>query len=419
MDSLSQKFYDELCNLTYWQKSYERIVQTEKYSTDTIEQVFAIMNSEKYKKIAKQLATGTYKFSTPEKVLIAKSESTKKRIIYKYAEIDRFIMSLLYRVTSSIFADKISPKCFSYKQGTNTADAIASIQRGYTNKKYGVKMDIHAYFNSVNKEHLYACIDELFPKDASVRKTFEALYMNDNITFRGKPMEEYKSLIPGSAIGSFWANYCLREVDAHFEELGVPYARYSDDIIIFGDSEEETHEFISWILDKISAYGLTINEDKFTYFDPETPVEFLGLRFDTHNVDISNHAKMKIKKTIKRWCKKARKDMEINNKEFIPTAKAVCNRFNWRIYKTYIQDTTRFGWAYYAFRYINNPKSLIELDNYYKDTLRAMKTGRHNKKNFYAISEDEFHEIGYISFIEMYNIFKSDFDYYCDIVARM
>lgn len=419
MDTLSNRFYDELCNLAYWKKSYERILQTEKYSTETIEEIFMYMTSDKYKKLAKQLAEGTYKFSVPEKVLIAKSGSQKKRVIYKYSEMDRFIMSLLYRVMCSIFADKISEKCFSYKQGTNTADAVRNIRKGYNNGLYGVKLDIHAYFNSVKKEYLYKCIDELFPQTASVRKTISALFMDDNITYRGKAETEYKALIPGSAIGSFWANYCLRELDEHFDKNNIVYARYSDDIILFDDSEEKVRSHIAWILEKIDNYGLTINEDKYTYFKPNEPVEFLGLRFDKDTVDISNHAKMKVKKTIKRWCKKARKEMEMRGKDFTNMAKSVCNRFNWRIYKTYIQDTTKYGWAYYAFRYLNTTKSLVELDRYYKDTLRAMKTGKHNKKNMYAISEDEFHEIGYVSFYEMYKVFKQDFGYYCDIVARM
>jgi hypothetical protein len=53
------------------------------------------------------------------------------------------------------------------------------------------------------------------------------------------------------------------------------------------------------------------------------------------------------------------------------------------------------------------------------DTLRAMKTGKHNKKNINAISEEEFRDLNWVSILEMYELFKSDFDYYCDVVARL
>lgn len=418
MDKLSEQYYNELCDLEYWQKSYDRIVQTNKYSTDTIETVFSYMQTGKYKKIAKQLAKGTYVFSTPEKILIAKTGSTKKRVIYCYAEIDRFLMSLLYRVTSKIFADKISERCFSYKQGVNTRDALNGIKTARV--MYGVKADIHAYFNSVSREHLYKCLDELFGDAEGIRKTFDKLYRNDDVLIKGELKKEYKSLIPGSALGSFFANYCLRDVDKHFEELGITYARYSDDIILFDKTEEAVQEHIKWLLKYIEGLGLTINEDKYKYFNPDEPVDYLGLKFESsESIDISDHAKQKIKKTIKRWCRKGRKEIEMQGKSFEPVAKNIIKRLNNRLYKTYIEDTTKFGWAYYAFRYITDPKSLKELDDYCKDTIRALKTGRHNKKNKYAITEEEFNDLNYVSFIEMYELFHTDFGYYCDVVARL
>lgn len=419
MDKLSEQYYEALCNLEYWNKAYNRIVQSEKYTTEVCEQIYVLMSTEGYKKVAKQLATGKYEFSTPVRVAIAKTASTKKRIVYTYTEFDRFVMTLLYKASCQVFSNLIPKSCYSYKQGVSTNDALQSIMS--ETPKYGVKVDIHAYFNSVSKEFLYACLNDLFGTSKGIKVTFDKIYRTDAILEKGRQKQEYKSLIPGSALGSFFANYCLREVDLHFEALGITYARYSDDIILFDTSAEKVEQHIAWILEYIKKLGLTINPDKYKYFGPTEPVEFLGLRFDysTRQIDISKHNKQKIKKMFKRWCDRARKDIEIRGRDFKPIIRNVISRFNWRLYKTYIEDTTKFGWAYYTFRYITTLESLKELDKYCMDTIRAVKTGKHNKANKYAVTEDEFRQMGYVSFVEMYELFKSDFGYYCDVVARI
>ena len=346
--------------------------------------------------------------------------SKKKQIIYCYSEIDRFVLSVLYRVTSEIFKEKISKNCFSYKQGVNTADAICAIKRKAVEGSWGVKLDIHAYFNSVSRKHLSNCLDELFGvQDKEIRKTFNKLFMQDAVTYKGKPLEEYKSLIPGCALGSFFANYCLASIDDYFEKQNIVYARYSDDIILFADNEEKLKEYVQVILDKIAEYDLTINEDKYTYFKPGDKLEYLGLQFNNSSIDISRHAKQKMKKTFKRWCRKGRKLIEMKGADFEKIARGIIRRYNWRIYKAYIQDTSKFGWGYYAFRYLTTTASLTELDDYCKETLRALKTGKHTKGNKYALSETEITELGYVSFVEMYELFHTDFDYYCDVIARL
>lgn len=421
MDALSKKFYETLLNKDLWQRTYERIVVAEKFTTDTIEKIFQHIESPTLQeKLAKSIAMGTYTFSVPRKISIAKDGTTKKRVVYSYAEFDRFVISLLYRAMSIIYAERISERCYSYKMGVSTYDAVREIQAVKRNKSvYGVKMDIHAYFNSVNKAFLYACIDELFPEQTGIRKTVEQLYCVDTVSVNGKEVEEYKALIPGAATGSFWANYCLHEVDEHFEALNLLYARYSDDIILFAETREEIDEHIAWILEYIGKLGLTINPDKYTYFSPDEPCEYLGLRFTNSTTDISTHAKQKVKRTFKRWCKKARVRIEKEGKSFRTEAILVCKRFNYRLYRSFILDTTKYGWAYYAFRYINTIESLKELDTYCKDTLRALKTGKHTKGNKYALTEEDIQELGFVSFVDMYNLFKADFGYYCDVVARL
>lgn len=419
MKKIENEIYNELLNKEYWDLAYERIVN-KPFSNALFDNLFILKESPIEKeKTAKKLINGTYEWSIPEKLELAKSGTTKKRIVYMYNETDRYILGVLYRVLNNVFKTEVAENCYSYKRGVNTAQAIREISKTDFSKQYGLKLDIHAYFNSVNREHLNDCLTELFGINTGLRKTMDSLFNTDKVLYKGKEVIEYKALIPGCALGSFFANYCLREVDYHFKKEDITYARYSDDIIFFADTPEEIEFNLTYLLEKIKEYGLEVNEKKYTHFNPNEEIVFLGLALSEDSIDISKHAKEKLKKTIKRWVKKGRREIEIDCEPFEKVAKKIIERFNYRLYKCFIEDARKFGWGYYAFRYITTSESIIEIDYYLKDRLRYLKTGKNNKANHKAISDEQLYELGLVSTYEMYKLFKYDFEYYCEVVSLM
>ena len=204
-------------------------------------------------------------------------------------------------------------------------------------------------------------------------------------------------------------------MDSYFSDKDIIYARYSDDILILAKSKEELDNSLNQVRYYLKKYDLVINPDKYTYFTPDDDITFLGLKLSRDGiVDISEHTKKKMKKTIHRWCKKARREIELGHSTFEKEAKNVLRRLNNKNFKCYINHEGTFGWCHYAFRYITTVDSLREIDYYTKDTLRYLKTGKHNKANFKKITEEEFHDLGFVSLVELYYLYKKDFDYYCE-----
>lgn len=411
--SLEDRLYDK----SYWEYTYDRLLFLNKMSETTVESVMYLLRTEKYRGIIKQLLSGEYNWSVPEKLELRKVGTTKKRIVYMYSEFDRYLLGVLYRACSDEFENKISSRCFSYKKNVRTLDAVLYIRDELSKGVYyGVRLDISSYFNSVSKAAVSEMLTELFGVNTGIRKTMNKLYENDDILYKGKPMTEYKSLIPGCAFGSLMANYCLRDVDFYFEKLGVPYARYSDDIVVLAKTSLERDKYLAYIKGVLTRYGLSLNERKYCYFNPNDEIEFLGLATDGKKVDISTNAKNKLKRTIKRWVKAGRKDIEMYGKSFDSVAYHIVNRLNWKLYKSYLIDTRKFGWAYYAFRYINTIDSLKELDFYLRDRLRYLKTGKNNKANDYALVDADFRTLHVLSLVDMYKLFHSDFEYYYEVI---
>ena len=405
----------ELNNKKYWEETYNKMISKQGFSKEDKDIIWKIKEIY-YSDIIDELMSGNYEWSIPRKVEIAKSESKKKRVVYIYNTKDRFVLGVLYRAVSARFNNEINNRCFSYKKNICTNDAIKYIKENRTEDlRYGVKMDIHAYFNSVSEEKVKSMINELFY--GGLKQTVEKLMLNNTVEYKGQEIQEWKSLIPGCAFGSFFANYCLKQCDEYFERKSKVYARYSDDIIILEKTKEELQDDIDIVKGFLKEYGLDMNPDKYTWFEPGESVQYLGLKLDDKGkIDISDHAKYKIKKQIHRWCRKGRVEIERDHKNFDVVARRIIRQFNYKNMFCIINNMETFGWCHYAYRYITTIESLREIDFYFKDTLRAMKTGRHNKANYKALSDEDFRRLGYLSLVEMYMLYKSDFDYYMEIV---
>lgn len=409
---------DELLDIKYWEETYNRMILKQGITPEEKNQLWKL--KEVYRKdIVDSVMSGEYDWSIPRKVEIAKHESNKKRVVYMYTIEDRYILGVMYRAISNYYKDEISDNCFSYKKGTNTCDAIHYIRSNRLKEyKYGVKIDIHAYFNSVSKNRVKEIVDQLF--DGGLKTTVEKLMYNDTVLYKGKEIQEWKSLIPGCAFGSLFANLCLKPCDDYFDDKDCIYARYSDDIIILAETKEVLKEYLDKVLEIITEYGLTINEEKYTWFESGDDVEYLGLKLnDSGRVDISNHAKQKIKKQIHRWCRKGRMEIERDGKSFDYVARRVIKKLNNKNFKCYINNSATYGWCHYSFRYINTIESLKEIDFYTRDTLRAMKTGKHNKSNAKALNDEDFKQLGWVSLVDLYMLYKEDFDYYCEIIELL
>ena len=405
---------EELLQDINWEETYNKLMNKAYISKEDKEEITKL-NMLYKEQIVEQLISGEYEWSIPEKIEIAKQGSKKKRIVYKYNTTDRYILGVLYRAISRVYNNQFSNLCFSYKKGQSTSSAIWAIKENKLSNEIGVKVDIHSYFNSVSRERVTELINEWFP--GGLNKSIKKLMLDDKVYFHGQLINEWKSLVPGCALGSFFANACLKEVDEHFENLNITYARYSDDIILFDKTEEDVQRHLDYIIKSIGEYGLTMNPDKYTFFKENEAVEYLGLRIrEDGKIDIANHAKQKIKKQVHRWCRKERVEIEKGNTTFEKAARGILRRFNYKNMICSLTGDNTFGWCGYSFKYITTKDSLKEIDLYVKDCIRALKTGKHNKANYKAVSEEEFNSLGFTSLVTMYHTYKYDKDYYYELI---
>lgn len=413
---------------SFWVDTFNHMRNKRNLKTTQLQELEYLQLGNFYDTALTQIKNGEYIWSTPIKHLRNKTGTTKKRVVYIHSIQDRVLLGVLYRACSEYFKAYMSDSCFSYRKGVKTLNAIDYlIQDKCLFKKYGVKLDISSYFNSVAKDQLVKMIHELFDYESPMLlKLITDLMLTDKVLFNGEEIEEYKSLIPGCALSSFFANYCLKDLDHYIaEELGLTYARYSDDIILFADTKEEIEHCLTIIQNKLNTLGLKINPNKYEWYEPHTPITFLGLKiYENENenkviIDISDNCLHKVKRRIRHAAKMARMTASKNHKDAYNEARKLLKQYNHRTYKCYIEDSSKYGWGYYAFRYINTIKSLRNIDQYLADRVRYVITGKNNKANLIKVSKEQLQALGYVPLVEMYNLFNVDFDVYCDQVYLM
>ena len=183
----------------------------------------------------------------------------------------------------------------------------------------------------------------------------------------------------GVPISAFLANYYLKDLDKYFYDQNIIYARYADDIIVFGENVDKVKQYQQYIKEYLNNHGLIVNEKKEFFYNPKEKFEFLGFSYQNGIIDLSDNTIKKIKGKIKRTSKGLRRWKLKKEASDEITLKAMNRKFNRKFYGKNENDLT---WKYWFFPVINTTSSLKIVDKYMQDWQRYIITGKHNKKNF-------------------------------------
>ena len=121
---------------------------------------------------------------------------------------------------------------------------------------YSYKVDISDYFNSVDIKTLLPILKDVLYDDELLFLFFKSLLENPFARKDEEIISPKKGIMAGVPISSFLANLYLKEMDEFFSQNNIPYMRYSDDIIVFADSESKIKEYSKTINEFLKKYKL-------------------------------------------------------------------------------------------------------------------------------------------------------------------
>lgn len=361
----------------------------------------------------------SYNWSPPRMVEIPKSDGKSMREIYIYNEYDSFLLKILNNIISSKLGNLICDNVYSYQKGKRTYNAVSYIKEHLRNNTnlVGVKLDISNYFLSVNREAITRAIDNLV-EDESGKILLRNLFSLDKcINSIGEIEEKYLGIAPGSALSSYMANYILKPLDDFMQENEIVYARYSDDLVIFSESDETLDSIIKQTKSIIASLGLEIKDSKVSFFKNNETIDFLGLKIINNSIiDVSDRTIKNIKQAIRKKSYKYKEKAYLNKDEISNCIRSL----NKALYGNVLNPSYdhKGGRMNYVFSNVTTDKTIKLLDYYILDTLNFIYTGAHNK-NTKRLTTKEFEDLGFKSCVQLYNLYKLDKDLYSNEIYRL
>ncbi len=396
LDLLSERecwelFYEYKCSLACPKK--------------TARQLRAFIDREAYLPVCRAIREGK-PFPLSKRSVISKMGSSKKRVVYTYPETENTVLKLLtyllLRRCDGIFCGNL----YSFRPGRTAKDAVRALRHvPGVGSMYSYKADIHDYFNSVPVPLLLPLLRETVGEDEPLYSFLSALLEEPNVMDRGRITAEEKGIMAGTPLSAFYANLYLCGLDRRFAEAGVPYARYSDDIILFAPTREEAETHAREIRSYLAERGLSINPAKEYRSAPGEGWTFLGFVCRGDTVDIAPATVTKLKQKMRRKARALQRWSKRSGAGGERAAAAFIRVFNRKLLEGPLDN--ELTWSWWFFSVINTTESLQVIDAYAQDCLRWLLSGTRTKARFH-VRYEELKALGYRSLVHAYYAFARE-----------
>ena len=359
----------------------------------------AFIDARAYLPVCAGIARGD-RFPLPQRAVISKQGSTKQRTVYTYPAAENTVLKLLTYLLLRRYDGLFCGNLYSFRPGRSAKDAVLRLSRtAGIQRMYAYKADISNYFNSVQIPLLLPMLQAVMQDDPQLYAFLRRLLEEPQVRDGSSILCEEKGIMAGTPLSSFYANLYLSELDRHFADAGVPYARYSDDIILFAPNRAETAQHAAYIRSFLEAHSLTLNPAKECLTSPEEGWCFLGFRCIGRTVDIAPVSVQKVKQKMRRKTRALLRWKKRNGMRGEQAAAAFIRIFNRKLLEN--SEDSDLTWSRWFFAAINTTESLHEIDRYAQDCIRVLLTGTRTKARYQARYGD-LKKLGYRSLVHEY-----------------
>lgn len=215
----------------------------------------------------------------------------KERVITVAPFSHRVIHHAIINVCGQKFENHQYYHSYACRKFKGSHAAVNYVQKKLGSNRFFLKLDIRKYFDFIDHTILLGQLTRLF-KDEALLSLF------GEINRRGSAQVN-KGLPIGNLTSQYFANHYLASFDKWIKDVAPKcnYARYMDDMLIFGISREEAKELREQCADYLSS-ELRL-ELKISQINSEQMgVPFLGYRVFKHKLRLNPRSK---KRFIKTW----------------------------------------------------------------------------------------------------------------------
>ncbi len=230
---------------------------------------------------------------------------------------DSAVSRVIFRSLLRKNRQRLSAYSFAYRSDLTVHDAIQHIAADIRDKPriFVAEYDFTKYFDSILHEHIWRILAEqrFLITEVEVRVLSQFLetptLSAHNYVPVGAPRRA-RGVPQGTSVSLFLANVAAWPLDRALERLGVGFARYADDTLIWSPDYGRLCEAVDTVNDAAESIGAKLNlrksagisilapADAPAEFKPKKSVEFVGYAFSSGGISIRQSSVTRIKARI-------------------------------------------------------------------------------------------------------------------------
>jgi RNA-directed DNA polymerase len=192
--------------------------------------------------VDKALASGRYRPRPAVIYQVEKSDNTMRDVaVFQVA--DNAVSTLTFRRLIEKNARHLSAHAYAYRHDLTIHDAVLHISSDLNLKSriFIAEFDFRKFFDSISHEHINRILkNERFFITDRERRVIDVFLAAPSLRASEykRDSEEWRlrGIPQGTSVSLFLANVAAYPLDRKLEGLGVGFARYADDTLIWGDS---------------------------------------------------------------------------------------------------------------------------------------------------------------------------------------
>lgn len=248
--------------------------------------------------VNRALAAGDYQPLAPIAHEVPKTDGTT-RVVSIFPIADSVVSRAVYLSLLAKNRALLSAHSYAYRSDVSAHDAIQYIASEFAGieRIFIAEYDFSKYFDSISHEHLWSTLRERnflsTGEERAILRAFVRLPLQSESAYVSRPplRGDPRGIPQGTSVSLFLANVAAWEMDRRLERIGVGFARYADDTLIWSRDYAQICEAANVLRLSSSEIGAALNPRKSKgvrlFVSPGEPaeiehtstVEFVGYRF--------------------------------------------------------------------------------------------------------------------------------------------